>query len=164
MTLTFALFAWFVNVQSIVCAAALATDPTPAKLTLFASVSTVAATASPAPLTHEIDSSVHCSSGSSGLVTPLSVIVKSECPTRNAWYEAMDPFLSAPTPVGVMVWLKEPSWTQPDTAVPSGAVDEAVAPAGASTASWVALEVKVADGWVEYVRPPSVVMTLWMRT
>ena len=43
-------------------------------------------------------------------------------------------------------------------------LDEAVAPAGASTASWVALEVKVADGWVAYVRPPSVVMTLWMRT
>ena len=52
-----------------------------------------------------------------------------------------------------MVWLKEPSWTQPDTAVPSGVVDEAVAPAGASTASRVAVEVKVADGWVAYVRP-----------
>ena len=151
------------NVQSIVSAAALAAAPTPAKLTLFVSVSTVAATASPAPLTHEIDSSVHSSEGSAG-VTSASVMVKSECPTRNARYEAMDARFDSPRPEGVSVWLKAPSSTQPDTAVPSEVVDEAVAPAGASLASLVAVEVKATEGWVAPALAPSISVTLWMRT
>ena len=82
------------------------------------------------------------------LVMPVSVTVKSECPTRNAWYEAMDPLLAAPTPVGVIVWLREPLPTHPDTVLPFEVVDEAVAPVDASMVSCVAVEVKVAEGWV----------------
>ncbi len=75
----------------------------------------------------------------------------------------MDPLLVCAGPVGVMVWLKGAVLDRRFRRRAVSVVEQASQPADASTASRVAV-VKVADGWVAYVRPPSVVMTLWMRT
>ncbi len=73
----------------------------------------------------------------------------------------MDPFLFAPTLRGRSGWSRP---TAPDTAVPSGVADEAVAPADASTASRGRREVKVADGYRTCGAAVRGDDLLWMRT